>query len=72
MKRLLLPIVVLLGLTGCAPYVDEGNQNSVIVKRADSEEAFDLAADHCEKYGRTARLRSVIEDDSDYMFDCIE
>lgn len=66
-----LTIAAALLLAACAPRVQGGNENSVIVGPASEGEAFTIAADHCAKYGRTPRLTGMTEIGSRVMFDCV-
>jgi hypothetical protein len=75
-------VVATLALSGCTGRSDAniyhslggqrivGNENSVIISNVWNElDAFPLAEQHCKKYGRSARYKSV--DDFKPAFDCV-
>ena len=78
MQKLLVPVVVLLALAGCAAHVVSSNPRSVVVDPGDSfgssnsAEAQRLADAECKKHDRFAALKGRLTSDAkEYVFDCV-
>lgn len=67
--------LLVLVLSGCAtPHIDAGSPRSVTVQRtfASDSAAMRVAQEHCQQYGRHARLLDPAAGFGRSIYDCVE
>jgi len=69
-------LIVVLVLASCAPSMQGANERGGIIRHATSdfnrEQAFQLADQHCHKFGRSVRISSTDILGDTMTFDCVQ
>jgi hypothetical protein len=78
MKKWIIAIALLPAVSGCGPSLSDANERGGIVTHAGGgggplqNGAFDLANEHCKKYGRMARISGIDAPDNKMTFACVQ